>query len=173
MLERARAYGLAAVWEFKKSNLYPTEQEMMQCLRATGSHLQVLLEKFKLWLNQSSRKSVSFKHRSRMFTFYGPLLELFDLSTKHCWGKARETCFILQLPIYAQLNFKNYYTEVFIHLVNLLGKWPLAFRQLLANNCSINVSGKEGCGLELDAFVESEKCATTESVHVWYVLYSF
>ena len=134
VLERARAYGLAAVWEFKKSNLYPTEQEMMQCLRATGSHLQVLLEKFKLWLNQSSRKSVSFK--------YGPLLELFDLSTKHCWGKARETCFILQLPIYAQLNFKNYYTEVFIHLVNLLGKWPLAFRQLLANNGPITLVTK-------------------------------
>ena len=58
--------------------------------------------------------------------------------------------------MYAQPNFKNYYTGVFIHLLNLLGKWPLAFKQSLANNCSINVSGKEECGIKLDAFVEAE-----------------
>ncbi len=84
------------------------------------------------------------------------VVDLFDLSTKHCWGKARETSFILQLPVYAQLNFINYYTECFIHVVNFLGKWPLAFRQLLANNCSVNISGRMGSGIELDAFVQAE-----------------
>ncbi|CAB4020812.1 BRCA1-associated RING domain 1 [Paramuricea clavata] len=140
----ARAYGLAAVLEFKESELYPTEAEMSQWLRATGSHSKLLLEHFKLWLDHSISTSTAFKYRSQMFLFYGPMLELFDLSTKHCWGKARETTYILQLP-----SLSN-------HVVNLLGKWPLAFRQLLANNCSINISGRKGCGIELDAFVEAE-----------------
>ena len=75
VLDGARAYGLAAVWEFKKSNLYPTEQEMMQSLRATGSHLQVLLEKFKLWLNQSSRKRFPLNIEVRCSHFMD-----------HCWS---------------------------------------------------------------------------------------
>jgi hypothetical protein len=58
--------------------------------------------------------------------------------------------------MYAQLNFRNYYTETFVHVINILGKWPLAFRRLVENNCSVNMSGKRGGGIELDAFVESE-----------------
>ena len=71
----ARAYGLAAVLEFKESELYPTEAEMSQCLRATGSHSKVFLEHFKLWLDHSISTSTAFKYRSRMFLFYGPMLE--------------------------------------------------------------------------------------------------
>ena len=54
------------------------------------------------------------------------------------------------------LGFKNYYSECFIHVMNFLGKWPVAFRELLSNNCSINLSGQKGGGIELDAFVEAE-----------------
>jgi hypothetical protein len=152
----ARSYGLAAVFEFKDSDLYPSETDKQQCLRSTGSHTKVFLEHFKRWLERSRNACPSFRYRSRMFLFYGPLLELFDASTRDCWGKAREVSYILQLPIYAQLNFRNYYSECFIHVINFLGKWPLAFRNLLSNNCSINLSGKKSCGIELDAFVESE-----------------
>ena len=35
VLDRAMAYILAAFSEIKKSNLLPTEAEMLQCLRAT------------------------------------------------------------------------------------------------------------------------------------------
>ena len=38
VLNGAIAYGLAAVWEFRKSNLSPTEAETLQCLMATGSY---------------------------------------------------------------------------------------------------------------------------------------
>ena len=89
----AKAYGLAAV--FNESEMYPTEAERSQCLRATRSNSKVFLIKFKLWLDHSMRTSTAFKYRSRMFMFYGPLLKLFDLSTKHCWAKARETSYIL------------------------------------------------------------------------------
>ena len=58
--------------------------------------------------------------------------------------------------MFANLGFKNYYSECFIHVMNFLGKWPAAFRELLSNNCSINLSGRKGEGIELDAFVEAE-----------------
>ena len=118
----ARAYGLAAVMLFKNSELYPDTHMLLQCYRATGCHTQVLLQQFKMWIEQSSMACPSFKYRSRMFAYYGPLLELYNLATSHCWGQARETVFLHQLPTYAQLNFPNYYTECFIHVVNLLGK---------------------------------------------------
>lgn len=47
-------------------------------------------------------------------------------------------------------------TEAFRHCVNFLAKWPLATRMLLQQNCSVNLSGKKGHGIELDGFVESE-----------------
>ena len=152
----ARSYGLAAVMEFQNSDLFPSVDDQRKCLELTGSHTKVFLERFKQWLELSSHLSASFHYRSRLFLLYGPLLELFDISTKHCWGKAREACYILQLPMYAHLGFKNYYSECFIHVMNFLVKWPAAFRELLSNNCSINLSGRKGEGIELDAFVEAE-----------------
>ena len=152
----ARSYGLAAVMEFQNSDLFPSVDDQRKCLELTGSHTKVFLERFKQWLELSSSLSASFRYRSRLFLLYGPLLELFDISTKHCWGKAREACYILQLPMYAHLGFKNYYSECFIHVMNFLAKWPAAFRELLSNNCSINLSGWKGGGIELDAFVEAE-----------------
>ena len=128
--------------EFEKSDFYPSEQQLSLCLRSNGNHNEVLLKKFKLWLSHFESIDPSFKYRIRLFMLYGPLFELFELSTCYCWGEARELCYILQLPLYAHLNFRNYYTECFVHTVNLLSKWPLAFRKLLSNNCSINLSGK-------------------------------
>ena len=91
-----------------------------------------------------------------MFLFYVPLFELFDLATKDGWGLARETGYIQKVPIYAQLNFRNYFSECFIHIVNFLAKWPLAFRRMLQQNCCVNIAGKENKGIELDGFVEAE-----------------
>ena len=135
----ARAYGISAVVEFAGSDFYPTSEEKTNCLRSSGSHTDIFLEKFKQFLQRSIQSDKAFKYRSRMFLFYGPLMELFDFATHDCCGQAREVCYILQLPMYAQLNFRNYCAEVFVHLINLLGKWPLAFRRLLANNCSVNI----------------------------------
>ena len=63
---------------------------------------------------------------------------------------------MLQLPMYAQLNFRNNYTETFFHVVSILGKWLLEFRRLLEKNCSVNMSWKMGSGIELDSFVEAK-----------------
>ena len=43
----------------------------------------------------------------------GPALEMFDISTAYVLGKAREACFIMQLPIYAHLSFTNYFRDIY------------------------------------------------------------
>ena len=60
------------------------------------------------------------------------------------------------MDIFWNLTFRNYYTEVFRHVVNFLAKWPLATRRLLQQNCCVNLSLKKGHGIELDGYVESE-----------------
>lgn len=151
-----RSYGIAAVIEFAKSDCYPGPRDRSASLRKSGNHNDVLYDTFIKWIEQSSERNVAFRYYSRMFLYYGPLLELFDISTSHVLGQAREVCYILQLPTYAHLNFKNYFTETFAHVVNFLGKGPLAFRKLLQKNCAVNLSGKKGGAIELDAFVEAE-----------------
>ena len=118
----ARAYGLAAVMEFKESEFFPDSKMLTNSKRLYGYHTKILLTQFKLWIETSSSISEAFKYRSRMFLFYGSLFELFDLATNNGWGLARETCYIQQLPVYAQLNFRNYSSECFIHIVNFLVK---------------------------------------------------
>ncbi len=130
-------YGLAAAIEFRSSNGFPTNKE----LKAD---------------QLSSEVDVAFSHRATAFLFYGPLQQLYDLATWHGDGVAREAVYQAQVPMCAQLGFHNYYTEVFCHVVNFLAKWPSATRLLLQQNCNVNLLGKKGNGLELDAYVESE-----------------
>ena len=119
-----------------------------------GNHNEILLSSFKKFIEFQSDHSKEFKFRSRMFTHFAPLLELFDFSTHTSFRLGRETCYIMQLPIYAHLGFRNYYTETFIHVINIIAKWPLAFRMMLPKNSSVNLSGKFGAGIEHDAWVE-------------------
>ena len=151
----ARSYGLAAVMEFHESEFYPDANNLSANFRKNGNHNDVLYNTFMQWMTHGSN-NVSFRYYSRMFLYYGPLLEMFDISTSHVLGKAREACYVLQLPAFAQLNFSNYYTESLIHAVNFLGKWPLAFRKLVQLNCDVNLSGHNGKAIELDAYVEAE-----------------
>ena len=58
--------------------------------------------------------------------------------------------------MYAQLGFHSYYAEVFRHVFNFLAKWPSVTRSLLQKNCCINLLGKKGHGIKLDAYVEAE-----------------
>lgn len=107
-------------------------------------------------MKSSSETDLAFDHRATAFLFYGPLQQLYDLATSHGDGVAREAVYQAQVPMYAQLGFRNYFAEVFRHVVNFLAKWPSATRMLLQNNCCVNLLGKKGHGIELDAYVESE-----------------
>ena len=103
----------------------------------------LLLDKFKDWISESSENDVYFQHQSTTRLVHGPIQKMY------------EVVYQAQLPIYAQLGFRNFYTEVTRHVLNFLAKWPLATR-LLQQNCSVNLSGKKRHGIELDGFVESE-----------------
>ena len=151
-----KAYGLAAVFEFTKSKYFPTQNELSECKIMQRSHAPILLDKFKEWLKECASEDKAFKERSEAFMFYGPLLSFYDECIHFGDGFGREIVYQLQLPVYAQLGFPNYYTECFHHIINFLEKWPLFTRLLLRDNCAVNLSGKTGCGIELDAYVESE-----------------
>ena len=125
---------------------------------------------FKKWVEEGCSRNVSFKYYSRMFMFYGPVLEMFDISTAYVLGKAREACFIMQMPICAQLNFTKYFTETFIHVINFMGKWPLAFRRLIQRSCAVNLSGWL-CD-RIRCICGGRNSPTTESLCIWYVYIS-
>ena len=149
-----KSYCFAAAYEFKRWPFFPSANLPRSCFCRYGNNNEIMLSSFKKFLEFHSDKSDAFKYRSRMLMHYAPLLELFDFSTHFTFGMGRETCYILQLPTYAHLGFRNYFTETFIHIVNFIAKWPLAFRKMLQKNSSINLSGKAGKGIEHDAWVE-------------------
>ncbi|CAB4030285.1 Hypothetical predicted protein [Paramuricea clavata] len=71
-----------------------------------------------------------------MLNHLGLIVSFFDGD-----GIAREAVYQALAPIYAQLGFRNYFTETFRHIVNFTTKWPLATRLLLQKNCSVNLLG--------------------------------
>ena len=101
---------MAAVIEFLHSDFYPGPRDRAANLRKTENHNDVLYDAFIRWVEQCCERSVAFKYYARMFLYYGPQLEPFEISTSHLLGQARQICYIVQLPTYAHLNFKNYFT---------------------------------------------------------------
>lgn len=150
----AIAYGLAAVQTYQHSKYFPSKEQLRQCLQRNGNHNAVLLEGFWTFLQSCSDDS-NFAYHSELFTLFGPLLELFNDATKFGQGVARETVWTIMLPVFAQLQFRNYWTEALVHVVHFSAVWPLAFREMLRLNCTVNVSGKDGHGIDLDEFVET------------------
>ena len=79
----------------------------------------LILSKFKEWMSQLSESDVDFRHRA----------------TAICFMARSRVCMMLQhlmvmelhllVPVYAQLGFRNYFTEVFCHVVNFTTKWPI------------------------------------------------
>ena len=86
---------------------------------------------------------------------FGPLLYLFITAGRERDGVLRETVWVMLLPIFAQLDFRNYWTEAFVHVVNFTSLWPLAFRCMVKQNCSVNISGKRGHNLDMDEYLET------------------
>lgn len=149
------AYGMAAVMIFKTSCYFPSKESLQKCLQKNGNHNEVLLHCFKSFLNECSAKDENFKYHSEMFTLFGPLLHLYNDATRFGQGLARETVWVLLLPIFAQLQFRNYWTEAIVHVVNFTAVWPLAFREMIKKNSSVNISGQVGKNIDLDEFVET------------------
>ena len=132
-----RSYAIAAALEFAGSHLFPSREEFMQ----TENVNLLILSKFKEWLSQLSESDVAFRYRAPDILFYGPLQSLYDAAISYGDGVAREVVYHLLVPVYAQLGFRNYFTEVFRHVVNFTTKWPISTRKLIQKNCSVNLLG--------------------------------
>ena len=66
-----------------------------------------------------------------------------------------EVVWVIMLPIFAQLNFRNYWTEAFVHVVNFTALWPLVFREMVKRNLTVNLKEKSGHNIDLDEYVET------------------
>ena len=148
------AYGLAAVQTFKESELFPSEASLAAHDKTNENHHELLLSSFKEWLESESRK-VQFRYHSQLFTLFGPLRELYLSSVKFGDGVGREAVWMVMLPLFAQLQKRNYWTEAFVHVVNFIAAWPSVTRKVLQHNCSVNVKGKDGHNIALDEWVEA------------------
>ena len=83
-------------------------------------------------------------------------MSMYNDSTRNGDGTTRDVVYKLLMPVYAQLGFKNYFQEAFRHTVNMNAKWPESTRKILQENCCVNLTGKKGKAIEMDAYVESE-----------------
>ncbi len=148
------AYGIAAVQEFRKSDMFPSENALKVWEKEHGDHHELLVSSFKMWIEHQS-SYVSFQYHSQMFTLFGPLRELYLSSVKFGNGVQREAAWMILLPLFAQLQKRNYCTEAFVHIINVIAAWPYAIRKLLEKNCSVSVTGKSGHNIALDEWVET------------------
>lgn len=153
--DASSAYGIAAVIEFRLSSEFPSDEALKATLRKHGNHNYVLLEAFKKWLKSCGESDESHKYHQQLFSLFGPLLDLFITAGREGEGVLRETAWVMLLPIFAQLDFRNYWTEAFVHVVNFTCLWPLAFRCMIRRNSFANVSGKRGHNIDMDEYVET------------------
>ena len=151
----AFGYGLAAVKEFADSSKFPSESELRKCKRQNGNHNKVVVEHFRKWIEECSQNDTNFSYHAEMIVLFGPLQQLYLDAIHYNMGVARETVWMLLLPLAAQLQKLNYWTESLVHVVNFTANWPLATRKMLQENCSVNINGKPGRGIGIDEFVET------------------
>ena len=117
-------------------------------------HHNLLLKLFKVWIERHSSNH-RFQYHCQLVTLFGPLRELYLSSVKCGDGVGREAVWMLMLPLFAQSQKRNYWTEAFVHLVNFVAAWPLSTRKLLQDNCSVSLKGRHGHNIALDEWVES------------------
>ncbi|CAH1248585.1 Hypp8272 [Branchiostoma lanceolatum] len=145
-------YGLCAVVEFRDSDSFPSDEELLNCGTDKGP---LLLSRFKEWLKKCSEDDVDFSYRAQSVTLFGPLTRLLYSSIKNGDGAARETVWMLLLPIFSQSKKKNYWIEALAHTVNVTAAWPIAIRMMVRQNCSVSVDGRKGHNIACDEFVET------------------
>lgn len=60
------------------------------------------------------------------------------------------------------MDKRNYKDEAFLHVVNIVSKWPLAIRETLRTNRTVSLSGRKGHDLADDEFVEQRLVRKTK-----------
>ncbi len=122
----------------------------------TNNKEDLLIDRFYDWVTESSELDPAFKYRIKAVLFFGPLREWFYNTIRCGNARSREACYMLLFPMFEQLSEKNYYFgETLVHIVNIIGAWPLVTRLILQHNCSINVSGQVNQNIAFDEHMET------------------
>ena len=95
------------------------------------------------------------KHNGEIALFWGPFMDMFYNSISYNNGLQREAAWMLAAPVFAQSSKNNYLAEALCHLTNIVCVWPPFIRDMMRQNCSVNISGKSGHNIALDEFVET------------------
>lgn len=123
-------------------------------MRKNGSYNVILVERFKKWLDMCVEIDEGYVYNQQVFIVFGFLLDLFIVVIKEGDGVLREIVWVVLLLLFVQLKFKNYWIEFLVYVLNFLLLWFLVFREMLRQNFSVNLIGKDGYNIDLDEYVE-------------------
>lgn len=85
----------------------------------------------------------------------GPLMLLFYGSIRYGNGQLNEACNFYVLQLFCAMRKINYKDEIFSHIINFSGEWPLAIREMYRRNMSISMNGRQGHTVAIDEYVET------------------
>lgn len=138
-------YALGAFLEFKNSEFYPTDNPCES---------SVLLNMFKQFLTKC-KENDKCKYHLQAIDVFGPLFSLYKYSVHFGFGTGRETVWLINLIIFAQMKKKNYFAAAFCYCVNFLIVWSSLIRELVKVSFSVSVTGKTGHNIAADEYVET------------------
>ena len=141
------------VKKFQDSAFFPTKEELDECLRKNCSHNNILLKKFEQWVAAEKVDAV-LEYHSDFVQELMPLPKWYKESVRNGNGVAIEGVWMLCPRLFCQVNKTNYRDEAFIHISNVLARWPTAYRKLYQQNRTVNVDGRVGRQLAGDEWVE-------------------
>ncbi|CAB3977430.1 Hypothetical predicted protein [Paramuricea clavata] len=103
----------AAVISFVSSDSFPDNETLSEIQSRCGNVNDVLLEKFKVYLEDVSQSDNVAAYHSNFIKTYGPLLLAFHESVRYGNAKTREACWLSSLVLFCALNKKNYKDEAY------------------------------------------------------------
>ena len=154
LLDYDDGLSIAMVKAFKKSAYFPTTSELDTCLKETGSHNEILLDRIKKWIIENEKSDQVFRYHSQAVNTLMPLTRWYKESARYGNGVALEGVWMICPALYCQMGKINYRDEAFTHTVNAIAKWPNAYRLMYQRNRTVNLEGKQGRQLAGDEWVE-------------------
>ena len=145
---------IAMIKKFEESEYFLTENELDECMRMTGSHNNILLERLEKWIGDQSSDAV-FSYHATFIKDLMPIMRWCKESTRYGNGLSMEDVWMLLPQLYAQVGKTNYRDEAFTQYVYAVAHLPLAYRKMYQQNRSVNVDGRQGRQLAGDEWVES------------------
>jgi hypothetical protein len=154
LLDYDDGLSIAMIKEFQTSEFFPSKEELTECSKRTRCHNEVLLNKFKEWKELLKSKDQQFAYQIQVTDELMPITRWYKESIRNGNGISMEAVWMLCPKIYAQVGKTNYRDESFTQNVNVLSKWPVAYRRMYQQNRTVNVNGRKGKQLAGDEWVE-------------------